>query len=82
MIAYNHKSLDHLLMNEEATFALNHNLISKEEADGIEKAYPVNLYSPNLFIRIGLFLLTAVIVLMVFGLFCICLLYTSPSPRD
>ena len=71
MIAYNHKSLDHLLMNEEATIALNHNLISKEEADGIKKAYPVNLYSPNLFIRIGLFLLTTVIVLMVFGLFCL-----------
>lgn len=71
MIAYNHKSLDHLLMNEEAKTALNHTLISKEEADAIEKVYPVNFYMPNLFIRIGLFLLTAVIVLMVFGLFCL-----------
>src|SRR2546430_17730673 len=67
MIAYNHTSLDYLLMNEEAKFAINHNLISKEEYDAIEKAYPVELYSPNLFIRIGLFLLTAVIVFMVYG---------------
>jgi hypothetical protein len=79
MIAYNHKSLDHFLMNEEAKFALHHNLISKEEADGIEKKYPVNVYSPNLFIRIGLFLLTAVIVLMVFGLFCLMTLAGSET---
>ena len=66
MIAYNHTTLDNLLLNEEATFALNHNLISKEEADAIEKAHPVDLYTPNLFIRIGLFLLTAVILLGMF----------------
>jgi hypothetical protein len=69
MIAYNHTSLDNLLINEEVELAFNHNLISKEEGDAIEKTYPVNLYSPNLFIRIGLFLLTIVIVLMFYGLF-------------
>ncbi|THU33412.1 hypothetical protein FAM09_25000 [Niastella caeni] len=69
MIAYNHTSLDNLLINEEASVALNNELISKEEADAIKNVYPVNLYTPNLFIRIGLFLLTVVIVLMGFGLF-------------
>jgi hypothetical protein len=71
MIAYNHTSLDNLLLNKEAKFALHHDLISKKKTKGIEKKYPVNLYIPNLFIRIGLFLLTAVIILMVFGLFCL-----------
>jgi uncharacterized membrane protein YgcG len=74
MIAYNHTSLDNLLINEEAKAALQNNLISKEEAAGIENKYPVNLYSPNLFIRIGLFLLTAVITLMGFGVFCLMIL--------
>ena len=77
MIAYNHTTLDNLLIKEEAAFALDHKLISKEEADAIEKAYPVNLYMPNLFIRIGLFLLTAVISLMAFGLFCLLMLSSS-----
>ena len=77
MIAYNHTTLDHLLINEEAKSALHHNLILKEEADAIEKTYPVNLYTPNLFIRIGLFLLTTVITLMGFGLFCLLLLSIS-----
>jgi hypothetical protein len=77
MIAYNHTSLDNLLINEEVTVALNNELISKEEAAAIEKAYPVNLYTPNMFIRIGFFLLTTVIILMGFGLFCLLILGSS-----
>lgn len=77
MIAYSHTSLDNLLVKEETKFALDHTLISKEEAAAIEKTYPVNLYTPNLFIRIGLFLLTAVIILMGFGLFCLMILSSS-----
>ena len=79
MIAYNHTSLDNLLINEEALFAFEQNLISKEEGQGIEKTYPVNLYSPNFFMRIGLFLLTAVIILMVFGLLCLTMLSSSET---
>lgn len=79
MIAYNHTSLDNLLINEEVNAALQDDLISKEEAAGIETKYPVNLYSPNLFIRIGMFLLTAVISLMGFGLFCLMMLNSSES---
>jgi hypothetical protein len=71
MIAYNHTSLDNLMINEEVRHALAHDLISKEEADAIGKAYPVKLYRPNLFIRIGLFLLTVVIVFMGLGLFAL-----------
>ncbi|HUP11061.1 MAG TPA: hypothetical protein VM187_02575 [Niastella sp.] len=79
MIAYNHTSLDNLIINEEVQTALQHELLSKEEAAGIESKYPVNLYTPNLFIRIGMFLLTAVITLMGYGLFCLMLLHGSES---
>lgn len=74
MIAYNHTSLDNLIINEEVKTALQNDLISKEEVAGIQTKYPVNLYSPNLFIRIGLFLLTGVISLMGYGIFCLMLL--------
>jgi hypothetical protein len=67
MIAYNHTSLDNLSIYEEATDAFYQQLISTEEVNAIHKAYPVNQYSPNAFIRFGLFLLTIVIVLMVYG---------------
>jgi hypothetical protein len=77
MIAYNHTSLDNLLINEEATLALQHDLISKEEAESIGKKYPVNLYLPNSFIRIGLFLLTAVIVFMCLGFIALTMLSAS-----
>jgi hypothetical protein len=78
MIAYNHNtSLDNLRINEEAKHALQQKLISKAEAEAIEKTYPVNLYSPNLFIRIGLFLLTTAIILMIFGLFCLAAIGSS-----
>lgn len=68
MIAYNHTSLDNLLINEEAADAFHQQLISIEEYKAIEKAYPVNLYTPNIFIRIGLFLLTCIIAFMGFGM--------------
>jgi hypothetical protein len=77
MIAYNHTSLDNLLIKEEAILALHHELISKEEVENIEKKYPVNLYSPDSFIRIGLFLLTVVIVLMLLGFFALSMLSAS-----
>lgn len=74
MIAYNHTSLDNLLIQEEVENALQQDLLSKEEAAGIENKYPVNLYTPNLFIRIGLLLLTAIVVLMGYGVFCLIVL--------
>jgi hypothetical protein len=69
MIAYNRTSLDNLLIKEEAADAFHQQLISIEEYNAIEKVYPVDLYSPNIFIRIGLFLLTTVIVSMGYAFF-------------
>jgi hypothetical protein len=68
MIAYKEKSLDALVINEEAVRALKKQFISNEEYAGITNAYEAHLYSPNVFIRIGLFVLTVVIVFMSFGL--------------
>ncbi len=69
MIAYNDKSLDALKINNEAHMAMRSNLISKEEFIAIKNVYPESLYTPNLFIRIALVLLTVVIVSMSFGLY-------------
>jgi hypothetical protein len=79
MIAYNHTSLDNLSINDQAATALDHHLISTEEAAAIAKAYPVNFYMPNSFIRLGLFLLTALTILMVFGMFCLSILTSSET---
>jgi hypothetical protein len=68
MIAYKEKSLDGLVINEEAAQAQAKKFITDEEYSAITNAHKPGLYSPNVFIRIGLFVLTAVIVSMAFGL--------------
>jgi hypothetical protein len=69
MIAYNNKALDNLAINEQVAAAWEQNLITQEEATAIAQACPVKLYSPNIFIRTGLFFLTVLTILMCFGLF-------------
>ena len=68
MLAYNKRSLDNLLIQQQSEKALQRNLLAKEEYDAIAAAHPINLYTPNIFIRIGLFLATAVSALMGFGI--------------
>ena len=68
MIAYDIKSLDNKLIVEEAASAFSKRLISNDELNSVKNANPVNLYRPNLFIRIGLFLATSVIIFMSAGL--------------
>ena len=55
MIAYNKKSLDHLSVREQVRDALDAGCISPEENTRIRTAYPVDFYTPNFFICIGLF---------------------------
>jgi len=69
MLAYKQEWLDNKVLHEEAEEAYRQQCISKEEKERIFQAYPVPFYTPNIFIRIGLFLLTVVIVLFSFGLF-------------
>ena len=69
MIAYNQKSLDNLSVRDQVKDALDAGCISVEENTRISAAYPVDFYTPNFFICIGLFILTAIIVSCSLGFF-------------
>ncbi|MBO9154168.1 hypothetical protein ACFOTA_18275 [Chitinophaga sp. GCM10012297] len=68
MIAYNVTGLDHAVIRDQAQAAYDRGNISAGEFTGIMDAFPEILYSPNFFIRIGLFLLTTVIAICALGL--------------
>src|SRR5690349_8313757 len=68
MIAYSEQSLDNLVITEEAGNARSRRLIDEAECAAIASAHNPGLYSPNIFIRIGMFILTVVIVSMGHGL--------------
>ncbi len=69
MIAYNKTSLHNERIQEQSTTAFENNFISKDELLAIKQKYPVQFYTPNIFIRIGLFILTGIIVSFSFSLF-------------
>ncbi len=69
MIAYNKTSLHNERIQEQSTTAFENNFISKEELHNIKLKYPVLFYTPNIFIRIGLFILTLIILSFSFSLF-------------
>ncbi len=68
MIAYNKTWLQNLIIREQATEAYAENCIDKEELQRINEQHPSLFYSPNIFVRTGLFLLTFIILLFSFGL--------------
>ncbi|GAA0563596.1 hypothetical protein [Chitinophaga japonensis] len=68
MIAYNSIWLDNIALQQEATEAYRRHCITAGERERIVQAYPEGFYTPNSYIRIGLFLLTAIIVLFSLGL--------------
>lgn len=68
MIVYNVTGLDHAVIRDQAEAAYDKGNISAGEFSGIMAAFPATLYSPNFFIRIGLFLLTTVISICALGL--------------
>ena len=69
MIAYNKIWLDNLATRETIKDAFYANAISAAEKEAAETIFPVGFYSPNIFIRIGLFILTFVIACFSLGLF-------------
>jgi uncharacterized membrane protein YgcG len=71
MTAYNLKSLDAMLIMRTCDEAYRLRLISEEEYTRVKQAYPLELYVPNMFIRIGLFLAMCVLIFMSFGLLMI-----------
>lgn len=68
MIAYNTEWLRHLLIREQAEQALHEKCISEDEFKRIEASSPVGFYTPNIFVQLGLFILTVIIALFTLGL--------------
>jgi hypothetical protein len=68
MIAYNNDWLDNLLIQHEVENACHENFISKDELIASQKKYPSDFYSPNIFMRTGLFVLTFIIAGFSLGL--------------
>ncbi len=69
MIAYNKTWLHNLFVNEQAAEVFEENCISKTEKEAIDINHTDRFYTPNLFIRIGLFLLTCIAASFVVGFF-------------
>lgn len=67
MLVYKKQDILNLEFQDTAKAAMEAGLISKEENTAIQKAYPATLYIPNLFLRIGLGILTLIISLAVLG---------------
>jgi hypothetical protein len=69
MIAYNPQYLDNRAVQAEAAEAFAKKVITEEEYHRIRGAYPYTFYTPNIYVRIGLFLLTVLASACGFGLF-------------
>lgn len=80
MIAYNNLWLDNMKIHSSVDDAFKQGVITDAEKKTIKETYPVGFYTPNIFIRIGLFVLTNIIASFSFGLFA--LLFLSTSSED
>ena len=65
MIAYNRTWLDAFKIKEKAKEWLKKGLITEGVSKSIEEKYPEDFYSPNVFIRIGLFLFGSILILAI-----------------
>jgi hypothetical protein len=68
MIAYNRQQLDNLAAQQEACEAFSKGFITEADYNRIRAEFPYAFYTPNIFVRIGLFLLTVLISVCVLGL--------------
>jgi hypothetical protein len=69
MIAYPKESLLNLEILDESKEWLGKKIISEDQYSEIKKKHPHNLFIPNVFVRIGLFVLTIILVNAALGLF-------------
>lgn len=77
MIAYNKTWLANLSLQEDTKENLNRGCIAAEEFKSIKDKYPVGFYTPGLFARVGLFILTLIVVGFANGV--LSLLFASAS---
>lgn len=68
MIAYNPQWLDGLTIRRQANQWFGAGFIRNEQWNAVQTQFPVNFYTPNFFIRVGLFTFCWVLVASVFGL--------------
>ena len=78
MLTYSTTTLENLAIHEAAEEAADLNLISLQKETEIKAHYVVDLYSPNIFVRIGLGLLTVFIVLASVGLLGLMTNFSAP----
>lgn len=71
MIIYNKSWLANLLIRERVNKDLEAGNLNREEHKQVEAAYPVGFYTPNIFVRVGLFILTTIIISFAGGLFAL-----------
>lgn len=81
MIAYNKEWLTNEDAKTQIENAFAENNISKDEKIAAEAQYPSDFYTPNIFIRIGLALLSLVIIVFSFGLLAL-LFFTSSNESE
>ncbi|MES2645338.1 MAG: hypothetical protein V4717_00580 [Bacteroidota bacterium] len=79
MIAYNKNWLDSLLIQKQTAKALTGGYITAEENSQVKNTYNESFFTPNFFIRIGLFVLTIVIAVFSSGLVTMVVLSISES---
>ncbi|MDB5136462.1 MAG: hypothetical protein JWP37_3065 [Mucilaginibacter sp.] len=77
MIAYNKTWLANLRLHEALEKGLKSGCIIDAEFKIIKEKYPVGFYTPTLFARVGLFILTCIVMLFIYGL--IALMVSSSS---
>lgn len=68
MLIYNKQWLLNLEIQNLLKKALRNGDINPEELKKAEEKYPVGFYSPNIFVRAGLFLLTLIVISFSFGI--------------
>jgi len=68
MIAYNKIWLANLRLHDQLENDLQNGRISNDEFTAIKEKYPIGFYTPGLFARIGLFILTCIVIIFVDGL--------------
>lgn len=82
MIAYNKQSLDHKRIVDKAKQWRAQQLLSAEQLSTIEQRYTADFYTPNLFIRIGLFIFTYILISTGTGLFTLTFLTGIRNDSD
>ncbi len=69
MTIYNKTTLHNIFIKKQAAQAFAEGFINKETLEKISANHPSDLYSPNVFVSVGLGLLTALIVVAATGIF-------------